>query len=83
MKKLNFNHDVIIYPNDKGFMMMEDLIMDKYERLSRKEAIKWITARLTDDGGYKDQLHEIMTTFHPMFYNGQQLFTTMNFKYIK
>jgi len=82
MKKLNFNHDVIIYPNDDGLFKMRTLIMERYN-MGIKEANKWISNRLTVDEGYQDQLHEIMTTFHPMFYNGQQLFTTMNFKYIK
>ena len=82
MKKLNFNHHVIIYPNDQGLLIMVDLIQKKYS-LSREQAVDWAMRRTLAEGGYKDQLHEIMTTFHPMFYNGQQLFKTMNFKYVK
>ena len=82
MKKLNFNHDVIIYPNKRGFIVMFDLVQERYS-LTREKAVSWVVKRTLDDGSYRDQLHEIMTTFHPMFYNGQQLFKTMNFKYVK
>lgn len=75
MPRFNLNHEVIIYPNEKGFAKIKALIANRY-LLSNEEAETWINKRKTEDGGYKEQLWVIVSDLHDMFYNGQNYMTT-------
>lgn len=73
--EINMNDQITIYPTDKGWIRIKELLMSKY-RLTDKEADRWIRNRQTDDGGYKDQHWCLIDTFHSMFYNGQSYLHT-------
>lgn len=68
--KINLNHEVIIYPNERGFYKIHDLIQMKYQ-LTDMEAWDWVNKRRSNCGGYKEQLWVIVADFNEMFYNGQ------------
>ena len=71
--QISWNDEVTIYPNDKGFAKMYEIIAKEY-KLSMSEAIHSITSRTTPDGGYKDQLWHITSMFSEMFFNGTSYF---------
>lgn len=75
MPRFNLNHEVIIYPNERGFAKIKALIGNKY-LLSNEEAETWVNKRKTEDGGYKEQLWVIVSDLHDMFYNGQSYMAT-------
>lgn len=75
MPRFNLNHEVIIYPNEKGFAKIKALISNRY-LLSNEEAETWVNKRKTEDGGYKEQLWVIVSDLHDMFYNGQSYMAT-------
>ncbi|MBW7844875.1 MAG: hypothetical protein H3C45_04390 [Bacteroidia bacterium] len=75
MPRFNLNHEVIIYPNEKGFAKIKALIANRY-LLSNEEAETWVNKRKTEDGGYKEQLWVIVSDLHDMFYNGQNYMAT-------
>jgi len=60
--KLSFNDEIIIYPTEKGWELIFDMYGDKF-----------IAKHKTDDGGYKDQFHEIITDLGNMFHHGSDL----------
>lgn len=68
--RFNLNHEVIIYPNERGFAKIKALISNKYS-LSSEEAEVWVNKRKAEDGGYKEQLWVIVSDLHDMFFNGQ------------
>ena len=63
MMKLSFNDEVIIYPTEKGWERIYDMLGDKY-----------IVKRKTDDDGYQDRFHEIISDFGGMFTVGSDFF---------
>ncbi|MCR9252305.1 MAG: hypothetical protein NXI20_17905 [bacterium] len=77
--KLSLNDQVIFYPNGKGIEKMHSILTDQFE-MSDHEAKEWMEERMTDDGGYFEQLHEVINVFHSMFYNGTPYFENVEFK---
>lgn len=80
--EFNLNHNVVIYPNEKGWKKIKALIASKYS-MSNIEADEWVSIRKTDCGGYKDQLWVIASDLSDMFYNGQSYLSTTNIKLLK
>jgi hypothetical protein len=80
MNTINLNQNVIIYPNEKGWIKIKEILIDQYESygIFASKALQTIELRRTEDGGYKDQLWHIMSDLHEMFFNGQQYFETTN-----
>lgn len=68
-QKLSWNHNVLVYPNDKGWAELKRL-RALYHRISQHEADDWIERGRTADGAFKEQLWQIAAEFHSMFYNG-------------
>ena len=75
MPRFNLNHEVVIYPNEKGWQKIIELTAKNYQ-FSIEKAIEWTDKRKTDDGGYKEQLWVIISDLHDMFYNGQNYMQT-------
>ena len=73
MEKFTVNDQVVIYPNDKGWDKIHDLIREKY-RLSNQKTFDFIEGRKFD-GGYRDQMWTIMSDLHSMYFNGQNYFS--------
>lgn len=78
----DINHDVVIYPNDKGWIKIKKLITKKY-LLSHDECEKWIDLRRSECGGYKDQLWSIISDLNDIYYNGQEYLMTTTIKLIR
>lgn len=76
MKEFNFNNDITIYPNEKGWKRIGELLYDHY---GADYAIKHVIEHTTKDGAYKDTLWVIIQDLHDMFYNGQSYFKHVNF----
>lgn len=79
--KHTMNDEVIIHPSVYGIFKMIECIQSKYS-ISRIQAQDWVNKRITDDGGYKDQLWVIIRDYHSMFFNGQQYFADTYFDFI-
>lgn len=67
---ININEEVIIYPTEKGWKKIKELMQIAY-RLTNEQVDDWVFLRTTDDNGYTDQLWVIISILHPMFFNGQ------------
>lgn len=67
-QNLNLNDYATIYPNENGWKEIDRILFKKYGKNEFIEKFK------TDDNGYRDQLWEIINTFHSMFFNGQTYF---------
>lgn len=73
----NLNDDVIIFPNPSGWKKIISDIMKAYQ-FDEKKAKEWAEKSKTEDGGYKEQLWEIISMHHDMFFNGTTYFKTVN-----
>lgn len=69
------NDSITIYPTDKGWIRIKDILMKKYG-MSDFLANEWIIHRQTPDGGYRDQHWVIIADLHEMFFNGQTYLLT-------
>jgi hypothetical protein len=67
MNKFNINHDVIIYPSDKGWWKIKENLIYAYDV---DYAERQIASKRTEDGGFKEQLWCIMQDHSNLFYNG-------------
>jgi len=70
------NDEVIIYPNDRGWGKIRELLKEHY-LLSDSDATDWIDKRKSN-GGYKEQLWVVINNFHSMYFNGQNYFKSTN-----
>lgn len=76
MEKFNLNHEVIIYPTDKGwYKIKQNLILIYSQNLDYLD--KQIALKRTEDGGFKEQLWCIMQDHSNLFYNGTDCLKTM------
>lgn len=77
----SFNDQITFYPNFRGWEAMREILKkrntDQLRPLNIEEELK---AHTTEDGGYKDQLWQIMQTFGQLFYNGSNYLTTTTIK---
>lgn len=69
--KYSFNHEAIIYPTEKGWKKIESMFSEKY-----------IQERKTDNDGYKDLLHVIVTDLGELFLHGSD-YIWSNFEIIE
>ena len=77
----NMNYSIVIYPNDKGWDKIYELIKKSYYLNTLNEAIEYVNKyRKTEDDGYKEQMWEIMGSLSELFYNGTPYFKTTNIK---
>lgn len=76
MKKYNLNDSIVIYPNEKGWLKIEELFRKKYKFGSQKELTDFINLKTTLNSGYKDQLCSIMCDLNEIFYNGSYYLET-------
>ncbi len=76
MKKYNINDSVIIYPNEKGWVKIREILKKEYSFATEESVDEFINLRKTPDGGYKEQLWCIASDLHDMFYNGTCYFNT-------
>lgn len=72
MNKYNINDEIIIYPNLLGWNKIIEIVEKEYN-LSNEKAIEFIEKR-KHNGGFTEQLHEIISTYHEMFFNGTPYF---------
>lgn len=59
---------------------MHEIIQTEF-KYSDKETNDYINERLTDDGGYRDRLHNIITLFSEFFYMGTRDLDRMDFEF--
>jgi hypothetical protein len=83
METINLNTDVIIYPTFSGWKKMIKCYYNYYNQydhiiISWEDAEKAIEDNKTEDGGYKEQLWVLMSTFGEMFFNGTPYWENMN-----
>lgn len=71
----NMNHDVVIFPSERGWKRIISDLMEAYN-FNIEKATEWAEKRKTEDGGYKEQLWEIIALHHDMFFNGTNYFET-------
>jgi len=71
----NLNFEAVIFPSESGWKKIVSDLMSEY-KLTEEEAIAWTEKRKTTDGGYKEQLHSIISIHHNMFFNGSNYFKT-------
>ena len=72
MKEFNLNSEIIIYPTDKGWHKIIEILINKREYLLDKdEMAKHMSFHRTKDGGYKEQAWVFANMFGEMLYNGQ------------
>lgn len=64
--KFSLNDYVVLYPTEKGWNKISKIIETEYE-FTNEKAIEFILSRKTTDGGYKEQLWQIIQDFHEMF----------------
>lgn len=76
MKKYNLNDSIVIYPNEKGWIKLKEVLIMEYKFKSEDKLNQYLILRTTEDGGFKEQLWEIMSLFGKMFYNGTSYFET-------
>ncbi len=77
----NMNFNIVIYPSDKGWDKIYEIIQKAYYLDTLNEAIEYVNKyRKTEDGGYKEQMWEIMSSLGELFYNGTPYFNTTNIK---
>lgn len=65
-KEFNLNDSAIVYPNDKGWAKIIELVGRDYAESCR-----------TQDNGYKEELWSIMNNLGSMMYMGQDYFENM------
>jgi len=78
----NMNYEAIIYPNEKGWNRIISDLMEAYQ-FNVEKATEWAEKRKTEDGGYKEQLWEIIAMHNGMFFNGTSYFETTNMVLLK
>ena len=71
--KYNSNNNVVIYPNEKGWAKIREILQKEYKFETAKELDEWLIKH-TVNGGYKDQLWTIVADFNSMFFNGTSYF---------
>jgi len=74
MDKFNINHEVIIYPTERGW---EKIKKNLYSIYSMQVADNELALKRTEDGGFKEQLWCIMQDHSNLFYNGTDCLKTM------
>ena len=79
---MNLNQKMTIYPNKRGFEFIETLLNSRHDTaLSRSEVKDLIEKRTTNEFGYSDTMHSLISDLAPMFnvaYN--DCFLNTNFK---
>ena len=71
MNELNLNDEVIIYPNQKGWAKIQQVIKKKYQDYNTVDTDKYFREKIVEGGeGYQDQLYQIMFDLGDMFYMG-------------
>ena len=82
-KTLNLNDEVVIYPNEMGFDKISQITKLAYN-LDDNRTKLWIESRITNDGGFKEQLWVICSVYHDIFFNGSPYLknTTISLNYL-
>lgn len=67
------NEKVIIYPTEKGWIKIRQILLDRATKFNFKEydVDQDLKNKRTEDGGYEDQLWVIIKDLHNLFFNGQ------------
>lgn len=68
MQKYNLNDYVIIYPTPNGWEKIKEIMSET--KFRGGDASEYVQNRITSDGGFKEQLWDIMHYLGPIFYNG-------------
>jgi hypothetical protein len=72
MWKHSFNDEIIIYPSEKGWTV-----------INKKFGEKYVEERKVEDDGYKDHLWNIIEDYGEFFYHGTDFIKTTTFELIE
>lgn len=67
--KFNINYEATIYPTELGWEKIRTIISEKY-KYNSSELFEYMIKHRTAEGGYKDQLWQMMNNLGQMFFNG-------------
>jgi hypothetical protein len=68
MATYSLNDNIIFYPSAMGWDKVKEIIQKKYQFLSKDKVEDFLITRM-ENGGYKDQAWEILSTFGELFFN--------------
>jgi hypothetical protein len=68
----SLNDYMIIYPSNKGWDMIDDVLRQEYA-LSLQDRRYWIDRKKTEDGGYREQIWVIASDFGSFLTNGSTM----------
>lgn len=66
MLELNLNQNVTIYPTQRGWDIIKSIVSD-FDEFDSDDVEVWIKERTMKDGGFKEQLHYLITHFTGLF----------------
>ena len=69
-KTYNLNHQVVIYPNEKGWIKLREILQEEYNFDEDYTIDDYLERRTTKDNGFKEQLWEMMSFSGPLMFNG-------------
>lgn len=82
MDKINLNETVIIYPTDKGWEKINRILRHQCQNHGI-DFSHYISSRVTNDGGYKDQLWQLINDIGVMFFPGPNYFKDDYFYFVR
>lgn len=84
LAEINLNQEVIIYPTEQGWIDLFNTLKKNTwvhvfidDNNTEEDVVnEYIDKKRTDDGGYKDQLWQIIHDYGSLFYNGSDFLKT-------